>query len=402
MNKIAFFCIPAHGHINPTLEVIKELIQNDCEVRYYCYDIMREKIESSGATFISCDKYDDWQNLAPADAIRIITDISFSTKTLVDLTLSMDKALLNEMSTWKPDCIVADSMALWGKLIALKLNIPFVSSTTTFAFNQHSSKIMRQSIGELMKVLLQMGKAKRYIRKLQIAGYPVKNVLDIIQNDNDTNTIVYTSPEFQPCSETFSDKYSFVGPSIRNSENAKSLFIKQTNRKIIYISLGTVNNDKKTFYDNCIEAFQNSNFDVIISIGNSIQVDAFNNLPDNIKLYNYVDQIQILQQADAFITHCGMNSVNEALYYQVPLIMFPQTKEQQGVAYRVNELKAGIYLEQDSVENLRSSVIEILENPLYKENAIQIAESFHRCGGSKEAAKKILMLAMKKHGKSGQ
>ena len=62
MNKIAFFCIPAHGHINPTLEVIKELIQNDCEVRYYCYDIMREKIESSGATFISCDKYDDWQN----------------------------------------------------------------------------------------------------------------------------------------------------------------------------------------------------------------------------------------------------------------------------------------------------------------------------------------------------
>ena len=36
------------------------------------------------------------------------------------------------------DCIVADSMAVWGKAIALKLNIPFVSSTTTFAFNEHS------------------------------------------------------------------------------------------------------------------------------------------------------------------------------------------------------------------------------------------------------------------------
>ena len=24
MSKIAFFCIPAHGHTNPTLEVVKE------------------------------------------------------------------------------------------------------------------------------------------------------------------------------------------------------------------------------------------------------------------------------------------------------------------------------------------------------------------------------------------
>ena len=28
MSKIAFFCIPAHGHTNPTLEVVKELIKD--------------------------------------------------------------------------------------------------------------------------------------------------------------------------------------------------------------------------------------------------------------------------------------------------------------------------------------------------------------------------------------
>ena len=35
MSKIAFFCIPAHGHTNPTLEVVKFRIeQNRCAMAY--------------------------------------------------------------------------------------------------------------------------------------------------------------------------------------------------------------------------------------------------------------------------------------------------------------------------------------------------------------------------------
>ncbi len=393
MIKIAFFCIPAHGHMNPTLEVVKELIHNGCEVRYYSYDSMKEKIESTGAQFISCDQYDAQTKLDSKDTARLITDISFSTKILVDSTLAMDTALLEDMKHWQPDCIVADSMALWGKLIAWKLNIPFVSSTTTFAFNQYSSKIMKQSLLELFTVLYQMAKASKYIKKLKAHGYPLKNVLDIIQNNNETNTIVYTSPEFQPFSETFSDKYSFVGPSIRLSETLDLPTYKREGRKLVYISLGTVNNDKKLFYNHCIEAFQNTDFDVIISIGQHLSIEDFGITASNIQLCNYVDQLQVLREADAFITHCGMNSVNEALYFTVPLILYPQTKEQQGVAYRVHELEAGIYLSDDTVHNLTSSVWEILENPVYRKNASIISDSFHRCGGSHEAAAKIMHVA---------
>ena len=397
MSRIAFFCIPAHGHTNPTLEVVKELIRQGHEVRYYSYDIMKEKIESSGAEYISCDKYDQQTHLKPEDGKRLATDISYAVEVLTTSTLAMDQALLNDMRDWKPDCIVADSMALWGKLIALKLDIPFVSSTTTFAFNQHSSQIMKQSFGELIKAMWQMFKAQKYIQKLQAAGYPVKSALDIISNDNDTNTIVYTSPEFQPCSKTFSDKYAFVGPSIRKSENtlsADTILNNSTDRyvdeKTLYISLGTVNNKMMEFYQNCIEAFRDTDIHVIISVGNEIDLNELKNLPANIEVYNFVDQIETLQKADAFITHCGMNSVNEALYYQVPLILYPQTKEQEGVAYRVHELGAGIYLDDASIKNLKSSVDEVLNNSIYQKNTLLIAESFYRCGGSKEAVKKIL------------
>ena len=45
MSKIVFFCIPAHGHTNPTLEVVRELISAGHEVWYYSYNAMREKID---------------------------------------------------------------------------------------------------------------------------------------------------------------------------------------------------------------------------------------------------------------------------------------------------------------------------------------------------------------------
>lgn len=386
MSKIAFFCIPAHGHTNPTLEVVKEIVNRGNEVWYYSYDSMKEKIESTGAKYISCDKYDNQMHLKPEDADRIGKDIAFSMEILVNTTLALDEAVLGEMKAWKPDCIVADSMATWGKLTALKLGIPFVSSTTTFAFNQYSAKIMKQGIGDLVKMLFSMPKANKYVKKLKDKGYPVKDVLSIVQNDNDTDTIVYTSPEFQPCAETFSDKYAFVGPSIRKL----GYEVEKLEKKTIYISLGTVNNQVVSFFKNCMEALKDSGCNVIMSVGNVIDLAQLGTIPENITVERSVNQIEVLQKADVFITHCGMNSVNEALYYQVPLVLFPQTNEQGGVAYRVNELGAGTYLKKNSVDAVKEAAEEVMNNPSYKKCAKNIAESFYRCGGAKEAADKIL------------
>ena len=392
MSKIAFFCIPAHGHTNPTLEVVKELIHQGHEVRYYSYECMREKIESTGAEYISCDDYDFEQKLTPADGKRIAEDVSFATEILVNSTLAMDAALLEQIKQWNPDCIVADSMALWGKLIAKKLNTPFVSSTTTFAFNKDSAKVMQGSLKDLLKVLIQMGKANKHIKRLQENGYDIKNVLEIIQNDNDTNTIVYTSPEFQPYSGTFSDRYVFVGPSIRPTNEV----FEKTREKMVYISMGTVNNDMTAFYKNCIDALKDSDYQVVLSVGSQVdikQLEEYVTKSESKAQFHvlpYVDQIAVLEKADAFLTHCGMNSVSEALYFKVPLVMYPQTNEQKGVAFRVNELGAGMYLNSDAISDIQIAVKELLQQSKYKEQANMISNSFSKCGGSKAAVEKIL------------
>lgn len=386
MSKIVFFCIPAHGHTNPTLGVVRELVARGHEVWYYSYNLMREKIEEAGAIFVSCDDYDMEQKLTPKDAVRLGKDLAFSVKVLVDTTLALDDPVIRHMRELKPDCIVADSMAVWGKAVALKLGIPFVSSTTTFAFNQHSAKIMKQSPAQMLGMLFSLPKINKDIKRLQDRGYPVKSFLDIIRNDENTHTVVYTSPQFQPCAETFSDRYAFVGPSIRPAAEK----IEKTGEKLVYISMGTVNNNMAKLYRNCIDAFRESSCQVILSVGNLVDIQEFADLPENISVFSQVDQIAVLQQADVFVTHCGMNSVSEGLYFGVPLVMLPQTSEQHGVAARVLQMEAGVELKKTAPEDIREAVGQVLEDARYQKNAQMIGEGFRSCSGAKGAADKIL------------
>lgn len=388
MSKIVFFCIPAHGHTNPTLGVVRELVSRGHQVWYYSYNMMREKIQSTGATFLSCDDYDTQQKLRAKDAARVGKDLAFSTKLLVDTTLALDDKVCTQMAELQPDCIVADSMALWGKAVALKLGIPFVCSTTTFAFNQHSAKVMKQGIGDLLKMLLSLPKTARQIKRLRRKGYPVETVLDIIGSDDNTHTIVYTSPEFQPCSETFSAKYAFVGPSIRPADGS----IEKKRDKLVYISMGTVNNDKLPFYKACLSAFANTDYQVILSVGHLVSPQELEDRPENISVFPQVDQIAVLQQADVFVSHCGMNSVSESLYFGVPLVLLPQTSEQRGVAERVHQLGAGIKPDKADASSVLDAVNKLFTDGTYKRNAAAISESFRRCPGAKGAADKILQV----------
>ncbi|MGM9628901.1 MAG: macrolide family glycosyltransferase [Faecousia sp.] len=385
MSRIVFFCIPAQGHTNPTLGVVRELVARGHEVLYYSYSMLREKIEAAGATFIACDEFDAEQHLTPQEGARIGSDLALSTRVLVDTTLALDEMVCAEMERLRPDCIVADSMAVWGKAVALKLGIPFVSSTTTFAFNQHSAKIMKQGPKELLNMVFSMGKVSKQLKRLQDRSYPVKNILDIISNDDQTDTIVYTSPQFQPCSETFSEKYAFVGPSIRPAQSA----IRKTREKLIYISMGTVNNDMLPLYRNCVDALKDTGYQAILSVGNQVDISQFGKLPEGIAVYPSVDQIAVLEKADVFLTHCGMNSASEGLYFGVPLVMLPKTTEQGGVAARVEQLGAGIILKKTSPAAIREAIQTVLTDSQYRENAAKIAESFRSCPGAKGAADKI-------------
>ena len=375
--KIAWFCIPAHGHTNPTLGLVKEMTSAGHQVYYFSFEMFRERIEQAGAVFIGCDGYDfDMEDKENAD--RVGKDKAFATELLVSSTLALDEMTTQKVREIKPDIVVSDSVAFWGKLVAMKHGLPYVSSTTTFAFNRYSAGYMKESAWDIARMLFSMPRINKQIKRLRKKGYLVKGILDIVQNDNDTNTIVYTSKYFQPCADTFSDRYHFIGPSIRPVSEP----VTKTAEKTVYISMGTVNQNP-AFYRNCIHTLGKTDWQVIVSMGTN--TEHFDNLPKNIQIYDTVDQMAVLSISDAFITHCGMNSASEGLYFQVPLILFPQTPEQGAVAKRTEELGAGVMLESISEEDILLAVKKVLTDPSYKENAIRISDSFHSCGGAAEA-----------------
>lgn len=375
--KIAWFCIPAHGHTNPTLGIVKELTSAGHEVYYFSFEQFKEKIENAGASFISCDGC-DFEMEDKENSDRVGKDMAFAAELLVNSTLALDDKVSEKVKEIKPDLIVSDSVAYWGKLTAMKYNIPYVSSTTTFAFNNQSSRYMKQGLGDLFKMIFTMPKANKHIKRLQDKGYPVKSIMEIVTNDNDTNTIVYTSKYFQPCAESFSDKYHFIGPSIRPVEKA----MEKTADKTVYISMGTVVKNEE-IYQSCIEALKGTDYQVIVSCGTSSH--NFGTLPDNIQVYEHVDQMAVLSVADVFITHCGMNSASEGLYFEVPLILCPQTPEQGAVAARTEELGAGIMLRSYGKDDILKTIETVLNDTKYKNAAKKISESFKSCGGAGEA-----------------
>lgn len=383
--RIAWFCIPAHGHTNPTLGLVKKLTEAGHQIWYFSFEEFREKIESAGATFVSCDGY-DFEMEDKDNADRVGKDKVFATELLVSSTLALDDMTSRAIEDIKPDVVVSDSVAFWGKLVAMKHKLPYVSSTTTFAFNRYSAKYMQESVWDIGKMIFAMPRINKQLKRLREKGYPVKSLLDIVQNDNDTNTIVYTSKYFQPCAETFSDRYHFIGPSMRPITNP----IEKTADKTVYISMGTVNQNKE-FYRNCINALAATGWQVIISMGTNH--DHFDELPDNIRVYESVDQMAVLSIADAFITHCGMNSASEGLYYGVPLVLFPQTPEQNAVAKRAEELGAGVRLGSISEEDILDALTKVLEEPDYKECAEKVSASFKSCGGAEEAKEFLEQIA---------
>lgn len=386
MSKIVFFGLPAHGHFNPTLEIVRELVNRGNEVWYYSFHEFQEKIEGAGAKFISCDRFSILDNMGPEFEERLKKKgLAYLAKRMVDAVFELEDMIYGDIDKLKPDCIVTDSMAYWGKALAIRKKIPFVISNTTFAINKKVKLVKNKNVKEVLIDWKGNRQAEKEIKKLKAKGYPIKRYSELLGGTEKDHVIVYTSKEFQPFSELFSETYSFVGPIIKKPDR----ILEKSDKKTIYISLGTIFNNKIDFFKNCIEALKDSSYEVIISVGSVIQPEELGELPDNIQVGQRVNQIEVLQRTDVFLSHCGMNSANESLFYEVPMVMFPQGADQGVVADRIAELGAGVLLKKYTAKDIRNAIELVLHNSQYKENAKKISESFKRSGGVKEAVDKI-------------
>ncbi|MBU3181862.1 macrolide family glycosyltransferase [Clostridium psychrophilum] len=393
MKKILFINIFGNGHFNPTLGLVKELINRGEQVTYIADESFREKIEDTGAEFkghkdISnlINKYLNSGNIKPS--LKLIVKF----KALIEEIL---EEVLN--SKEKFDYIIYDLIFILGSELGKILEIPTICSITTFAVNEKTNCFLSQ-FNEIKPKIQKFLNSKIYIRfvkRLQIKyGIKFPSISDAFTGMGMIK-IVYTSKYFQLCGESFDESYKFIGPSITDrNENMKFSLETYDKSKIIYISLGTIFNNSIEFYESCFKAFGNMDAKIVMSVGKGININKFRSVPSNFIIRNYVPQLEILKSADVFITHGGMNSTNEGLYYGVPLILIPQSIDQPAVANRVVEVGAGIVIEKDKVtpDVLRQSVVEIFSDNEFRINGEKVGKSLREAGGYKKGVDEIFKL----------
>jgi UDP:flavonoid glycosyltransferase YjiC (YdhE family) len=104
---------------------------------------------------------------------------------------------------------------------------------------------------------------------------------------------------------------------------------------------------------------------VILSVGR-IAPRTLGALPAGVTAHAHVDQLAVLRRADLFITHGGLNGVQEGLVAGVPLLVFPQMQEQALNADRVSELGAGLRLRRATPTRIGAQADLILGEPRFR------------------------------------
>jgi len=390
--KVIFFNVPTSGHVNPSLPLTRELVRRGVHVITYLTEGYRQKIEGTGAEFrlypapVNDHLFDGLDGSNPPETARRLVTTTYALLPWIKTVLAAEQ----------PGLVLYDSMCPWGRVSAEMAGLPHVSSMSLLLFTP--GMLMRS--GLLPEMLLLTLRSFNGIRAYQAIAGKITREFGVklpdfasFLNMRGTITLSYTSALFQPAADTFGTGIKYVGPQIEaRADNSNFPFEQLSGQPLIYISLGTVINRNVAFYRAAIEAFRDASYQVVLSIGQNTPIGELGALPANFIVRSFVPQLDVLKRAALFITHAGMNSVHEGLYYDVPLILAPQTQEQTFVAKRTADLGVGVRIDQHDAVTLRQAADKVLTTPRYREQARTVGESLRAAGGVSRAADEVIKL----------
>ena len=387
---------PAHGHLNASLAVASELVRRGQRILCAATVQYREAVEVGACEFVPYPAPE-----AEFYGSQTSTGLCNDMARLADLCERMLPDLLATLKGISPDFLMLDSKALWGNLAAQVLRLPSITLSSVFSIREELislEALLSTLYGGAPKQAFYAGlnELARYFdssRRIdQRYGTTSPGVVGFLGNPQALN-IVFTCRSLQPRGEDFPDGYRFVGPALGPRPPAQPLpdFIME-GREALFISKGTVFNDTMEFYRSCFEAFADLPRPVVLAVGHNIDTGALGPVPANFVVRPFVPQLELLPKTALFVTHGGLNSVNEALLHGVPLVVSPEQGDQHFVAARVVDTGAGLLVPKQaaSAAGLRAAVDQVLSEPSYRARARALSEEMHAGRGAAGTADAVL------------
>nr|CAI5847610.1 unnamed protein product [Callosobruchus analis] len=102
--------------------------------------------------------------------------------------------------------------------------------------------------------------------------------------------------------------------------------------------------------------------------------------PDNIKFLKWFPQQDVLRHPNikAFVTQGGLQSLEEAIYSHVPIVVIPFAVDQEQNAKKAAHRQIGIAIYRSSgglnKDELKNAIMEVIQDPSYRKNTEALAD----------------------------
>jgi len=207
--------------------------------------------------------------------------------------------------------------------------------------------------------------------------------------------------------ERFDESYRFVGRCLgEKQEPDEFAWDKLSADPVIYISLGTVFNDRAEFFRACMAAFGGQSLQVVMSVGRRVDLASLGRPPANFLVAPYIPVPigKLLARCSLAIIHAGANTLEECARAGVPQLMYPQAGDQFVLADRVQQLGAGLRLSDADIEGgrLRELAAQVMADPACRRAAAALSESVRQTGGTAQACDEILAFTRRIPAASGE
>ena len=390
MSNVLFLAAPSHGHVNPTLGLVDELVRRGEQVTYFASEPFRERVEATGATFKAYAHDLDLFKGPPAPGRRsgMLDVFAHGADAIADV--------FAQTQYHRFHVLVHSAPFPFAKPMATLLEVPTVASHAVFAgldaFFDRSKAATHPMLAPNPERDAVMARAAADIGKR--FGVEVSpDFRDWIFNPGDLN-LVYTSRLFAGDLPYFDERFEFVGPPVHARTETHDFPLERlVGKRVLYISLGTVfGNRSPALYEAFMQAF--ARWDgVVVMAAYGVDTSAWR-VPANFIVRPYVPQGEILKHATAAITHAGMNSISDLLAAEVPFVCLPMGADQPALASRARELGATIVLDHASATaaQLAEAVERVTTEASYRAGIHAIAESFRAAGGYPRAVDAVFAL----------
>jgi MGT family glycosyltransferase len=292
---------------------------------------------------------------------------------LCDTAASLLEFLVAEVEKEKPDFIMHSHLALWGKLLAAHYGLPSIALFSTFVLEKTIMLPYYKRTGtarngylpgesHLSGVKEAIGFNRKLLGLHSRLGLDTKpDIWNVLVNKGNLN-ISFIREEFQPARYKLGPEYAFVGyPAVVDR--------KQLRHELIYLSLGSMVTNDIGFYTLCCKVLGNKPWRCIFSVGRKLAIGSLTDVPPNISIVPFVDQVAVLKSAALFLTKGGMASVQEAFCTLTPMIVIPGIPEQRITAERITQLGIGIHLDE---KNLTATALEAAINECMLNNTVYV------------------------------